>query len=357
MRKFIAINDRLRPLSTPPEVKRTIMQRSHYRIAIIALPLLMSGCGTLPNGTSFFSQQDSAPAHPVDVSNVANAIPRVEPHSRYGNPESYVVFGQRYYVKKSSLNHVERGVASWYGTKFHGRRTSSGEPYDMLAMTAAHKSLPLPTYAEVTNLENGRKIIVKINDRGPFKKNRIIDLSYAAAIKLDITRAGTGLVEVRTIDPRTNNRNTINPGAIDQSRSAQTTPATPEPVATRNSAPPVPLNTPLPLAITPQAQVVAANNSAAPQVDKLKRITPGQAVDIYLQVGAFGGRINAENLKIRIRDIETLPISKINVTQGTKANGTIFRVRIGPINNVPEADQLIKRLAQLGIENPHVIID
>ncbi|MCF6324360.1 MAG: septal ring lytic transglycosylase RlpA family protein [Gammaproteobacteria bacterium] len=315
----------------------------HYRIAAIALPLLISGCGTLPNGTHFFSQQDSAPAHPVDVSNVANAIPRVEPHSRYGNPASYVVFGQRYYVKKSSLNHVERGVASWYGTKFHGKRTSSGEPYDMLAMTAAHKSLPLPTYAEVTNLENGRKIIVKINDRGPFKKNRIIDLSYAAAIKLGIAQAGTGLVEVRTIDP---------------AQPAQTaTPTASRPVAIKRTAPPVPLNTPIALTMTPQAQVVATNNSAAPQADKLKRIPPGQAVDIYLQVGAFGGRINAENLKIRIRDIETLPVSKINVTQGTKANGTIFRVRIGPINNVPEADQLIKRLAQLGIENPHVIID
>ncbi len=316
------------------------------------MPLLISGCGTLPNGTSFFSQQDSAPAHPVDVSNVANAIPRVEPHSRYGNPASYVVFGQRYYVKKSSLNHIERGVASWYGTKFHGRRTSSGEPYDMLAMTAAHKSLPLPTYAEVTNLKNGRKIIVKINDRGPFKKNRIIDLSYAAAIKLDIARAGTGLVEVRTIDPSTGNRS-----AIDQNRSAQTAPPTPKPVAIKNSVPPVPLNPPLPLATAPQTPVVTANNRTVPQADKLKRIPPGQAVDIYLQVGAFGGRINAENLKIRIRDIETLPVSKINVTQGTKANSTIFRVRIGPINNVPEADHLIKRLAQLGIENPHVIID
>jgi len=324
----------------------------HFQIALIALPLLISGCGTLPNGASFFSQQDSAPAHPVDVSNVANAIPRVEPHSRYGNPASYVVFGQRYYVKKSSRNHIERGVASWYGTKFHGRRTSSGEPYDMLAMTAAHKSLPLPTYAEVTNLENGRKIIVKINDRGPFKKNRIIDLSYAAAIKLDITKAGTGLVEVRAIDPAAIDQNEIN-----RNQPAQTAPPVPKPVATKHIAPPVPLNTPIPLTMATQAPVITTHNRTAPQADKLKRIAPGQAVDIYLQVGAFGERFNAENLKIRIRDIETLPVSKINVTQGTKASSAIFRVRIGPINNVPEADQVIKRLAQLGIENPHVIID
>ncbi|MBL1260443.1 MAG: septal ring lytic transglycosylase RlpA family protein [Thiotrichaceae bacterium] len=347
MRAFTAINDRLRPLLTPPKDKKTIVQRSHYRIAAIALPLLISGCGSLPKGASFFSQQDSAPAHPVDISHVANAIPRVEPHSRYGNPTSYVVFGQRYYVKKSSLNHIERGVASWYGTKFHGKRTSSGEPYDMLAMTAAHKSLPLPTYAEVTNLENGRKIIVKINDRGPFKKNRIIDLSYAAAVKLGITKAGTGLVEVRTIDP----------SAINQSNPSQIAPPAPKPAAAKNRAPPVAFNTPIPLAIASQTPVVTTNHSTAPQADKLKRIIPGQAVNIYLQVGAFGGRINAENLKIRIRDIETLPVSKINVTQGTTANNAIFRVRIGPIHNVTETDQLIKRLAQLGIENPHVIID
>ena len=217
----------------------------------------------------------------------------------------------------------------------------------MLAMTAAHKSLPLPTYAEVTNLENGRKIIVKINDRGPFKKNRIIDLSYAAAVKLGITKAGTGLVEVRTIDP----------SAINQSNPSQIAPPAPKPAAAKNRAPPVAFNTPIPLAIASQTPVVTTNHSTAPQADKLKRIIPGQAVNIYLQVGAFGGRINAENLKIRIRDIETLPVSKINVTQGTTANNAIFRVRIGPIHNVTETDQLIKRLAQLGIENPHVIID
>ena len=330
----------------------------NYQIAALTIPLLLSGCGNLPGGSSFFTRQDSAPAHPVDVSNIANAIPRVEPYSRYGNPESYVVFGQRYYVKKSSLNHVERGIASWYGTKFHGKRTSSGEPYDMLAMTAAHKSLPLPTYAEVTNLKNGRKIIVKINDRGPFKKSRIIDLSYAAAIKLGITKAGTGLVEVRAIDPtQPLPAPTPTPGII--AAQTATTPvllATPIPLA-----PPSKIVTAAPkLAPAPvQAPVQTPVQAAAPQAEKLKRIAPGQPVDIYLQVGAFGERFNAENLKIRIRDIETLPISKINVTEadGTKANSAIFRVRIGPINNVSEADQVIKRLAQLGIENPHVIVD
>jgi len=296
---------------------------------LIAFPLFLSGCGGLPTGGSgFFTRQDSAPAHDVDVSKVPNAIPRVEPPSRYGNPESYVVFGKRYHVQKSNKGHIERGVASWYGTKFHGKRTSSGEPYDMLAMTAAHRTLPLPTYAEVTNLKNNRKITVKINDRGPFKDNRIIDLSYAAAKKLGITQAGTGLVEVRAIDP--------------------SAPAKPGPAEDAVVKPLQPAGTPAPPPVQP---------ATASQADKLKRVVPGQSVGIYLQVGAFGDRFNAENMRTRIRDIKTLPVSKINVTQGVKADTSIFRVRIGPIDNVPEADQVIKHLAKLGIENPHVIID
>ena len=128
-------------------------------------------------------------------------VPKVEPRSRYGNPASYVVRGRRYQTKEDSKGHVERGVASWYGPGFHGRRTSSGERYDMYAMTAAHKTLPLPTYARVTNLENGRSAVVRINDRGPFHGPRVIDLSRAAAAKLGVLASGTAEVEVRALDP------------------------------------------------------------------------------------------------------------------------------------------------------------
>ncbi len=131
----------------------------------------------------------------------SDAIPKPEPLSKWGNPPSYTVFGKTYYVRTSSKNYVERGIASWYGKKFHGRRTSSGEPYDMYAMTAAHKTLPLPTYARVTNLENGRTIVVRINDRGPFVDNRLIDLTYSGAKRLGMLAKGTALVEVRAIDP------------------------------------------------------------------------------------------------------------------------------------------------------------
>ena len=136
-----------------------------------------------------------------DLLALPDAVPRTEPRAALGNPPFYDVLGQRYTVLGSGRGYLERGVASWYGPDFHGVRTSIGEPYDMYSMTAAHRTLPLPAYARVTNLRNGRSIAVRLNDRGPFKANRIIDLSYAAALKLDMVREGTTLVEVRALEP------------------------------------------------------------------------------------------------------------------------------------------------------------
>ncbi|MBL4762771.1 MAG: septal ring lytic transglycosylase RlpA family protein, partial [Gammaproteobacteria bacterium] len=131
-----------------------------------------------------------------------NVIPKVEKLSKYGNQKSYIVFGKRYYVRSSAAGYRQRGIASWYGKKFHGRKTSNGEKYNMYGMSAAHKTLPLPTYVKVTNLDNRRSVILRVNDRGPFVKDRLIDLSYTAAKKLGIIKSGTGLVEVRVVDPR-----------------------------------------------------------------------------------------------------------------------------------------------------------
>ena len=143
---------------------------------------------------------DGPSSRKISAEDVHDAVPRAEPRARYGNHSPYTVLGKTYTVLPTSKGYHERGIASWYGSKFHGRRTSSGEPYDMHLATAAHKSLPLPTYAEVTNLDNGRKMIVKINDRGPFHEDRIIDLSYAAAIKLGVDQTGTARIDVRAID-------------------------------------------------------------------------------------------------------------------------------------------------------------
>ena len=140
-------------------------------------------------------------ASPGNPDGIPDAVPRIEPRSAHGNPPFYDVLGHRYFVLAAADGYNERGVASWYGPTFHGGNTSSGEPYDMYGMTAAHKTLPLPTYARVTNLRNGKSIVVRINDRGPFVANRLIDLSYTAAAKLDMIREGTTLVEVRALTP------------------------------------------------------------------------------------------------------------------------------------------------------------
>jgi len=160
---------------------------------LIAISLVLVGCAR--------EVVDGAPldGHAFDVTQVIPAEPRLEPRSAYGNHSPYEVFGRRYEVKDSSEGYVERGIASWYGTLFHGRLTSSGEPYDLYQMTAAHKTLPLPTYVEVEHLGTGQIIVVRVNDRGPFVDDRIIDLSWAAAVKLGMDQAGLAPVEVRAI--------------------------------------------------------------------------------------------------------------------------------------------------------------
>jgi rare lipoprotein A len=143
----------------------------------------------------------SVPEKPRDIDSVPDAVPKWEPRSKRGNPPFYTVLGKRYVVLDTAEGYVERGVASWYGPTFHGESTSTGEAYDMYGMSAAHKTLPLPAYARVTNLRNGKSVVVRINDRGPFAKNRIIDLSYTAAAKLDMLKDGTTLVEVKVVTP------------------------------------------------------------------------------------------------------------------------------------------------------------
>jgi len=184
--------------------------RSFTRLTLaLAVTSLLAACvsstpAPVSRNTAPAEQKDGAPANaPADLANLPDPVPKPEPRSRYGNPAQYTVAGKTYRVLPSASGYAENGLASWYGTKFHGRRTSSGEAYDMLQLTAAHKTLPIPTYAHVINLENGRRSIVRINDRGPFHDERIIDLSYAAAVKLGVHPAGTARVRVEaiTFDP------------------------------------------------------------------------------------------------------------------------------------------------------------
>ncbi|HHJ35916.1 MAG TPA: septal ring lytic transglycosylase RlpA family protein [Gammaproteobacteria bacterium] len=160
-------------------------------ILILLVVVLLASCSGV---------KDSAPAnYSKRWDEIPDAVPEAVKPSRYGNPDSYEVFGKTYHVKESSEGFRQKGIASWYGNKFHGQRTSSGEEYDMYAMTAAHKTLPIPVYVEVTNIDNGRVAIVKVNDRGPFHPGRIIDLSYAAATKLGVAQTGTANVSIRVV--------------------------------------------------------------------------------------------------------------------------------------------------------------
>jgi rare lipoprotein A len=222
---------------------------------------------------------------------IPDAVPRAEPRSTRGNPVAYEVFGKRYFILAKAEGYRERGVASWYGPTFHARPTSSGEPYDMYAMTAAHKTLPIPAYVRVTNLSNGRSIVVRVNDRGPFVDNRIIDLSYTAAYKLDMTRAGTAFVEVEVVTPGT---------------------------------------------LAEAAQGITATQTP-PTL---------QGPVLFLQAGAFGVAANANQLAERLR---REGIESVRVLEPDSAS-TLFRVRVGPIADVAAFDTTAQRIERLGVE-------
>lgn len=232
------------------------------------------------------------PPPPANIEAIPDAVPRAEPRSAHGNPAFYDVLGRRYFVLGASDGYVERGVASWYGPTFHGLNTSSGEPYDMYGMTAAHKTLPLPTYARVTNLRNGRSCVVRINDRGPFVANRLIDLSYTAAAKLDMIREGTTLVEVRALEPG--------------------------------------------------------------QPDSLSRTAQAPPPTLYMQVGAFADENNAQRALQRLR---SAGLGSAFIAPVADDKPLLYRVRVGPINEVTDFDQLMAKLTALGFADARLAME
>jgi rare lipoprotein A len=276
----------------------------------------LAACFTAPPKPTVITPAPAtpAPSAPPAPGSVPDAVPRMEPRSRNGNPPFYDVFGKRYYVLSSSVGYWERGVASWYGPGFHRVRTSTGETYDMYAMTAAHKTLPLPAYVRVTNLQNGRSVVVRVNDRGPFVGNRIIDLSYTAAAKLDMLRNGTAMVDVRSIDPGAPPPVTVPTG--------QAGPAS---------------------AASNQSAAAAVNPSAA---------AAGPA--LYVQAGAFADPANAERLASRLR---AGSFGTVFVRDDHIAGRRMFRVRIGPVNDVAEFDRVVAALEQAGISDAHLALD
>lgn len=261
-----------------------------------------------PQTGRYADENDSTPSGPPpDLSKIPEPVPKNEPKSQYGNKSPYDVLGETYKVLPSCSGYVERGLASWYGNKFHGYMTSNFEKYDMYAYTAANKTLPLPCYVRVTNLENGKSAIVRVNDRGPFAPNRIVDLSYVAAVKLGVWPKGTAMVEVRSIDPDHPER--IQPD--------------PKRESTRET-------------------VIAG----APKK------TPKPA--LYLQVGAFSDAGNAERAANQVRAAK---LGDVRIVESTVNGKPLRRVRLGPLHDADEADRLTPKLRNLGLGEPRVAVD
>ena len=262
--------------------------------------LVLASCG----GSGVRDHAPNASATVRDLPQ--DAVPKPEAQSRYGNGPTYEVLGKRYAVMPSGAGYSERGVASWYGQKFHGRMTSNQEKYDMYAMTAAHKTLPLPTYVRVRNLQNNKSTVVRVNDRGPFVHNRIIDLSYSAAMKLDMVQDGTSLVEITAI---TFDGPQVTPPPVDP------TPTEPE----------------------------------------IVDIEVGVGVDqIFVQVGAFGSRENAQQRSAALTEAF---IGNVSIHTDTSVYPTLYRVQIGPIWDAVQYDVIVDELANIGIPDPYLITD
>lgn len=250
-----------------------------HGFALLSLIVILVSCGQI---------KDSAPVnYSKQWHEIPDAVPASVTRSKYGNPGSYEVFGKRYYVKDSAEGFQQKGIASWYGNKFHGQRTSSGEDYDMYAMTAAHKTLPIPVFVEVTNHDNGRKAVVKVNDRGPFHEGRIIDLSYAAATKLGVAQAGTANVSIRVVTSES-----------DKNRQRS-------------------------------AAVVESHDGAAGK--------------LYVQIAAFSSENNALS---HLEKLQGEGFSDVRLHIESKKGKAVYRVRIGPLPSELVAKNVVAQLKE-----------
>ena len=263
----------------------------------------LSGCGAI--GRGLLRHRDGPPSRDIDVSQIKDAIPRVEPHHPYGTKD-YVLGGRRYKVLKNSKGYVKTGYASWYGTSFHGKHTATQEKYNLYAMTAASKELPLPSYAEVVNLRNGKKVIVRVNDRGPFHGKRIIDLSYAAAKKLGFADHGVAPVRVTAIDPKAWKTNLAHD---DCSRHSVKTSASHDDHSQLSTKP-----------------------SIKPTI---KPDSFAQENQLFLQLGAFSSEKNAQSLADRIR---TVVGHDHGIAVLSRSN--IYKLRLGPLANLEDGKKL-----------------
>ncbi len=251
---------------------------------------LGSGCSWLPHSRSVIVS-DGPPKSSVDISKVPNAVPKHERQTIAGNKSPYTVLGKTYRVNFDTEGFVQSGEASWYGTKFHGRKTSNGETYDMFAMTAAHKTLPIPCYVRVTNIQNNKSVVVRVNDRGPFHGGRIIDLSYVAAQKLDIVKHGVGRVRVEVVQP-----------------------------------------------------------TGTPSSGSQKTLKLGNSENTYIQVGAFSQKQGAVAHMNKVHRYTALPAKVIK-----SRHDQLYRVLLGPVSSQEQLDQADKKLRSHQLSDFHLV--
>jgi rare lipoprotein A len=323
------------------------MRRRARPLAVAAVVALIAACATAPPKKAVYYQDDGPPDRvPADIAAIPDAVPRVEPPHR-ATSKSYTALGRSYTPLTGDMPYRQRGMASWYGRQFHGNRTANGETYDMFAMTAAHPTLPIPSYVRVTNVRTGRSVIVRVNDRGPFKHDRVIDLSYAAATKLGIAAAGTGEVEVERITMTQIASGEYRRGA-GSARGSESVPAvagaaTGAAVATAPAAAVAPI-----VAVTPDA-AAGATEGAAREAAPLR----GWSV----QLGAFAQEANAEALAGRTAallvflDAEALSAG----TPRIERDGTVYRVLVGATGDRAAAQALARELEKV-LERPTTLL-
>lgn len=323
-------------------------------MAFVALAVLVASCSTSRSPSQKSStavrsapgldinraHKDGAPWWDVDVSRIPDATPTLHTGPYKANP--YTVLGKTYFPLQDSKTYVQSGTASWYGTKFHGQNTANGEVYDLYGMSAAHKTLPLPSYVRVTNLDNNKSVILRVNDRGPFYSDRIIDLSYAAAKKLGYAEIGTARVKVEGIDPQAYWAAKGRPAPLMLN----------EPQVAQNSAPVITASAGTVEQWTPPPQQHAA--AVVPVQIDAKKNASAPASGQYLQVGAFANPDAAELLRSKLSGMVSAPVFISSIVRNQQ---TLHRVRLGPIGSPGEIQQVQNsvRLANLG--SPSVVTE
>ncbi|AWN14382.1 septal ring lytic transglycosylase RlpA family protein [Salinisphaera sp. LB1] len=311
------------------------------RLLVVGGMLALAGCASGPahkpqksHGGGYY-QNDGPPADThIDWSKVHDAVPRNVPPSKHGNPTSYTALGKRYYVLKSAKGFTQTGRASWYGRQFNGQRTSSGQPYNMFAMTAAHKRLPIPTWVRVTNLDNHKQVVVKINDRGPFHKGRIIDLSYVAARRLGIVGEGSAPVRIHTVTPAT-----IDQPDTDNGASGSAQPSAPLRRAENPPADGQPAHHAGPSRVADHTSASPASSGAP------ARSSHDAAKAAPLQIGAFSSAAHASRAKARARAAGVGPVAVIPPSSNMK----LYRVRVGPFSSLAAQARAKQQLADAGL--------